>query len=146
MAKKTSLNEKQGVFVDEYLKDLNATQAAIRAGYSANTAKMQGSRLMTNDDIAAAIAERMEKRAKRVGITQDSVLADIEAIKADAMQAVPDKDGNMAMLDRPAALKSCELLAKHLGMFAEKVELTGADGGPIDHSITVRFVKPSGKR
>ena len=61
-------------FVREYLVDLNATQAAIRAGYSPKTAMQQGQRLLTRDDVQAAIQKEMTKRAKRTEITADAVL------------------------------------------------------------------------
>jgi phage terminase small subunit len=62
-------------FVSEYLIDLNATQAAIRAGYSENTAEVQGPRLLGNVRVQAAIAEATEQREKRTQITQDYVLS-----------------------------------------------------------------------
>ena len=69
-----SLNPKQQRFIDEYLIDLNATQAAIRAGYSQKTAGQQGERLLKNVEIQAALSERMNDRQKRTEITQDMVL------------------------------------------------------------------------
>ena len=73
-------------FVDEYLVDLNATQAAIRAGYSEKTAYSIGQRLLKNVEVQKMIANRMEERSKRTEITQDRVLTDIERIKQDAMR------------------------------------------------------------
>lgn len=69
-----ALTDKQQLFVDEYLVDLNATQAAIRAGYSPNTAEQQASRLLSNVKVQEAIREAQEKRAARVNITADMVL------------------------------------------------------------------------
>lgn len=69
------LTVKQRRFIDEYLTDLNATQAAIRAGYSKRTARQQGALNMANAAIGAAIAEAMEKRSERTAITADAVLA-----------------------------------------------------------------------
>lgn len=69
------LNLKQRAFVGEYLKDLNATQAAIRAGYSAKTAKQQGARLLTNADVQAALAEAMEARSERTRVDADWLLS-----------------------------------------------------------------------
>jgi phage terminase small subunit len=73
--------------VAEYLKDLNATQAAIRAGYSAKTAKQQGQRLLTNVDVQTALAGQMTARSERVKIDADWMLQrlgeDIEADMAD---------------------------------------------------------------
>ncbi|MHC8321214.1 terminase small subunit [Pseudomonas sp. GB2N2] len=68
------LTGKQALFVDEYLIDLNATQAAIRAGYSARTANEQGCRLLANVSVQAALQERMQKRAQKTEITQEKVL------------------------------------------------------------------------
>ena len=73
-AKPTVLNGKQLCFVREYLVDLNATQAAIRAGYSSNGAQVQGARLLTNAMVAAEIKKGMAEREKRTDITQDKVL------------------------------------------------------------------------
>jgi phage terminase small subunit len=69
-----SLNPKQLRFVDEYLIDLNGTQAAIRAGYSAKTANEQGARLLANVSISAIIKARQQERSERTEITQDMVL------------------------------------------------------------------------
>ncbi|MCT8655972.1 terminase small subunit, partial [Glaesserella parasuis] len=71
---KSKLTDKQQRFVEEYLIDLNATQAAIRAGYSEKTARSIGQRLLTFVDIQEAIQEAQNKRAARVNVTQDDVL------------------------------------------------------------------------
>lgn len=68
------LTDKQQLFVDEYLIDLNATQAAIRAGYSPKTAKSAGSRLLTNVDISNAIKERLKEKESELIATQDEIL------------------------------------------------------------------------
>jgi phage terminase small subunit len=73
-------NAKQETFAQEYLIDLNATKAAIRAGYAERSARQQGQRLLTNDDIAERIAELQEKREKRTEITADRVLQELAAI------------------------------------------------------------------
>jgi phage terminase small subunit len=75
-----SLNAKQKRFVAEYLIDLNATQAATRAGYSKKTANEQAARLLANVSVAAAVQAAMDKRAKRLEITSDSVLQEIAKI------------------------------------------------------------------
>ena len=69
--------DKQRAFVDEYLVDLNATQAAIRAGYSRHTANEQASRLLANVKIQKLIAERKAARVERTEITQDRVLQEL---------------------------------------------------------------------
>ena len=68
------LTPKQKAFVSEYLIDLNATQAAIRAGYSPKTANEQGARLLANVSIAQTIQKAMQDREQRTEITQDRVL------------------------------------------------------------------------
>lgn len=75
-----ALTPKQEAFVAEYLVDLNATQAAIRAGYSEKTAYSMGQRLLKNVEVAAAIAEAQAKRAERTEITQDRVLIELAKI------------------------------------------------------------------
>lgn len=125
------LTSKQQTFVDEYLIDLNATQAAIRAGYSQKTAGQIGENLLKKVEIQQSLTERMKAREERTEITQDKVIADIERIKQDAMQRVQDRDGNMIMANHSAALKAAELQGKHLGMFRDKIEHVGKDGGPI---------------
>ena len=74
------LSPKRERFVNEYLIDLNATQAAIRAGYSLKTAKMQGSRLMTNDDVKAHVESMRAIVAEQFDITRDRVLREYARI------------------------------------------------------------------
>lgn len=74
------ISAKQELFVDEYLIDLNATQAAIRAGYSPKTAEQQGSRLLSNVKVKGRVAEKMAERSKRCGINQDRVLQELARI------------------------------------------------------------------
>ena len=100
---------KQECFVEEYLIDLNATQAAIRSGYSKNTAKSQGQRLLTNVDIARAIATAQGHRTERTNITQDYVLESI----FEAMERCKKADS----FNATGVFKGAELLGKHLGMF-----------------------------
>lgn len=149
-----NLTPKQQRFVEEYLIDLNATQAAIRAGYSEKTANEQGSRLLANVSISEAIAEAQAKREERTQITQDYVLSNIQKVIERCMQqeAVQARDGSPLLIEGPegdlaclfefkenGALKGLELLGKHLGMFKDKIEHTGKDGGPIDLSLKVVF-------
>lgn len=75
-----ALTPKQRRFVDEYLIDLNATQAAIRAKYSAKTAASQGERMLRNVEIQRALAKRMKDREQRTEITQDRVLRELAKI------------------------------------------------------------------
>lgn len=74
------LTAKQQRFVEEYLIDLNATQAAIRAGYSPKTANEQGARLLANASVQEAIAKAMAERSRRTGISQDRVIQELARI------------------------------------------------------------------
>lgn len=71
------MTPKQERFVEEYLVDLNATQAAIRAGYSEKTANRQGSRLLSNADISAAIQKRASRITEKLEITQEKVASEL---------------------------------------------------------------------
>jgi phage terminase small subunit len=132
------LTPKQQKFVDEYLVDLNATQAAIRAGYSVKTANEQGTQNLAKLSIANAIQLRSKAIQQRTEITQEEVMKNIDLIRADAMQKIPDKDGNLVMLNHNAALKATELQGKRLVMWTEKVEHTGSvtiTASPLDEKI-----------
>ncbi|AOG22057.1 terminase small subunit [Acidovorax sp. RAC01] len=88
------LTPKQQRFVDEYMVDLNATQAAIRAGYSAHTANEQGSRLLANVSVQAAISIARKAQQERTGITADRVLTEIALVAfADARELVEVRKG-----------------------------------------------------
>ncbi len=76
----SKLTPKQEMFAEEFLIDLNATQAAIRAGYSKRTARSQGQRLLTNVDIAEAIQKLMAERGKRTEIEADAVIRELAKI------------------------------------------------------------------
>lgn len=86
----SEMNPKQAQFVREYLIDLNATQAAIRAGYSAKTAYSQGERLLKHVEVAKAIADAKEERAVRTDISADMVLRELLKIATADMADVTD--------------------------------------------------------
>lgn len=140
------LTAKQQMFCREYLVDLNATQAAIRAGYSEKTANEQAARLLANVSVKEYVQSLMDERASRVQITADYVIGSIHEITERCKQGVPvlDKEGQPTgewKFEPNAALKGCELLGKHLKLFTDKHEHTGKDGGAIDQNVTVRFVE-----
>ena len=141
-----SLTAKQQRFVEEYLIDLNATQAAIRAGYSKKTAAVIGAQNLIKLNIQKAIQEAQNKRSERTEITQEYVLKSIHSVVERCMQqeAVRARDGSPLLIEGPegdlaclfefkesGALKGLELLGKHLGMFKEKIEITGKDGANL---------------
>ena len=94
------LNDKQRVFVEEYLIDLNATQAAIRAGYSKKTAKDIGCENLAKPNIQQAIQEAMDKRSKRTEITADKVLQEIAKLGfSNMLDYITVQDNGLASID-----------------------------------------------
>lgn len=145
----SDLTDKQQRFVAEYLVDLNATQAAIRAGYSARTAGSVGGENLKKPEIAAAIQAAMNKRAERTQVDADYVLRTIVDTIERCKQAEPvrDRDGETTgeyKFDASAVLKGAELLGKHLRMFTDKTEVSGPDGGAIPTHVTFKIVRPNG--
>ena len=104
------LTNKQSRFVEEYLIDLNATQAAIRAGYSEKTAKSIGQENLTKPDIQECIQKQLDQRSERTEITADRVLQALAEIAYDT-----EKEQTR---DRIRAL---ELLGKHQVLFSDKL-------------------------
>ena len=124
-----NLTPKQQRFVEEYLIDLNATQAAIRAGYSEKTAQEIGSENLSKPMVAKAIAEAQEKLSNKAQVT-------VEMVVQGLLNEAKDLSEGSTQSARVSAWAH---LGKHLGMFKDKVEHTGKDGGPIDLSLKVVF-------
>lgn len=189
MAKMT---ERQKKFCNEYLIDLNVTQAAIRAGYTAKYADKRAYGLLDKPEIKEYIEKRMQAREKRTEITQDMVLKELAAIaftdgskyakvieknaydekgnpvinpetgeilryKAIAFKNTDEltdiekkaisgihkgKDG--MRVETYDKLKALELLGKHLGMFKDKVELSGSINNPFEGLTTEQLLKIAG--
>lgn len=123
------MTPRQQRFRDEYLVDLNGTQAAIRAGYSAQTAEAAASRLLRNVKVSEGIKVAMKERERRTEITADYVLSTIRDTVERCRQAEPvlNRDGEPTgeyRFDAQAVLKGTELLGKHLKMWTDKVETT----------------------
>ena len=149
------LTAKQKRFIEEYLIDLNATQAAIRAGYSPDTAGAIGHENLHKPEIRARIDKAVAERSKRTGINAERVIMelariglvnpgklinfdeamvrsdaaedDLAAIQSVKVKTIPTEDGDIVerevkLYDKNRAL---ELLGKHLGMFKDKMELSG---------------------
>ena len=110
------LTAKQERFVEEYIVDLNATQAAIRAGYSEKTARQTGSENLSKPYIQEAIAEAKQNRSDRLQVTQDGV------IKGLLREAQRDDD----KATHAARVQAWAHLGRHLGMFTDKVEHSGS--------------------
>ncbi len=155
------MTKKQKRFVEEYLIDLNATQAAIRAGYSPDTAGSIGAENLKKPEIKSRIDKAMAERSRRTGINQDRVLQELARIgfakitdvvdpetaeiRTDAsdddlacIQSIkikPNEFGTereVKLYDKKAALVD---LGKHLGLFKDKVELSG----DMDLNITIDY-------
>jgi len=121
------LTAKQARFVEEYLIDLNATQAAIRAGYTPNFAHTNAAKLLQNTTVMEAVQAAQAKLSEETLVTQKMV---IEGLLSEARLG---GEGS----SHSARVSAWAHLGKHLGMFVEKVEsknkteLTGEDGKPI---------------
>ncbi len=132
------LTPRQARFVDEYLIDLNATQAAIRAGYSAKNADKIGPKLVGKSRVAEAIEKAIAARSERTQVTQDWVLKTIYDTVERCKQAKPvldrqgdpvyveTPDGDMApayTFDSGAVLKGAEIAGRHLQMFKDIIQI-----------------------
>ena len=150
------LTDKQRRFIDEYLVDLNATQAAIRSGYSAKTAYRIGSELLQKTSVREAITNAMKERQVRTELTADEVIADLREVRDICMGRkkvrvvevakfegmVNASEIEVKMIDPAGANKALELLGKHLGMFSDKVDVT-SNGQTLQSGVlVVPEVKP----
>ncbi len=113
------LTPKQRRFVEEYLVDLNGTQAAIGAGYSKRTAQEQSSRLLSNVMVRRVIDAATEALSERTEVTVERVVNELSFVAFEGEHKTSDK------------LKALELLGRHLGMFKDKVEVEGKVPGGI---------------
>ena len=128
------LTVKQQCFCDEYLIDLNATQAAIRAGYSKKTANEQGSRLLANVNVKEYIADRMAEKEKKLIADQDEVLKYLTMVLRGQSQSeivVVENIGDFTSEarriqkapDEKERLKAAELLGKRYNLFSDKMKV-----------------------
>ena len=120
------LKPKELKFAEEWLKTTNATQSAIKAGYSERTAYSAGNRLLKKVDVKQYINERLAEM-------QESSIADtnevMQFLSSTMRGDIPDQFGlDPALNDR---LKAAELLGKRYKLFTDKQEISGADGEPI---------------
>lgn len=122
-----ALTSKQKRFVQEYMVDLNATQAAVRAGYSRKTAGSIGQENLKKPAIQAELQVLMQERGEKTTISQEMVVKELQKIAfADA------SDVAVSELKYSNKIRALELLGKHLGMYVEKVEHSGEAGIRIE--------------
>lgn len=114
------LNEKQKMFCEEYIIDLNATQSAIRAGYSEKTARQIGAKLLTKVDIQLYIEKLMQDKKDKLIAKQDEVLEFLTGTMRGEEKDAFGLDANLT--DR---IKCAELLGKRYGTFKEQVNVNG---------------------
>lgn len=167
------MTEKQKIFADEYLIDLNATRAYRKAYPSVKkdeTAAQAGSRMLRNVKVAEYIAERMQARQERTEITQDRVLEELAAIAfASATDYAEVKDDQVFIKDTAGLSenqikaiagikqgkfgievklndkeKALELLGRHLGMFKDRVEVSGLEEEKTKLSDLIRQMRGDG--
>ena len=146
MPKVTGLTQKEKAFVEEYFIDLNQTKAAIRAGYSAKTARAAGCRLAHKEAVAAAIAKEREKRSHRISLDADRVVQELARIAFASPRDILDTDGVGEAQDGGGArysvkikrgdsrggeveerevklgdkLRALDMLCKHLNLYEDK--------------------------
>lgn len=160
------MTKKQKLFIEEYLIDLNATQSAIRAGYSSDTAYSIGQENLKKPEIKNHIDKALAERSRRTGISQDRVIQELARIAFVKMTDVVDPDTCQIRYDATdddiaciegikykrsesetgssierevkfaSKLKALEHLGKHLGMFREKVDLTVDASGKLDDILS----------
>ena len=178
------LSPRLHAFVREYLTDLNATRAYVRAGYSPSSADANAQRVMRIPKVARAIARAQEQRARAVGVSQADVLHEMSLLSNScidhylvtddghvqpapgapdgvmrAIQSIKrkthvhlDKEGSetgrtydveIRLWDKPQPLK---LMGRHVGLFADRVEHTGKNGGPIETVSKIErvVIEPNG--
>ena len=168
------LTPKQKIFCDEYLIDLNATRAYKKAYINIkndDTAAVNGNRLLRNAKVKEYLDKRMKDREKRTEITQDMVLKELAAIAfSNGADFAKVTDDNMVRIiptdelseDKKKAIsaiketkfginietcdkvKALELIGKHLGMFKDKVELSGNVNNPYEGLTTEQLLKIAG--
>ncbi len=179
------LTNKQKLFCKEYMVDLNATQSAIRAGYSKKTANEQAGRLLVNVSVQAEIQKLMDKRSARLDLKADDILNEIKTIAFSDIKDYLSFDENGVIfkdseeienskviseissqktitrsggsgdnkdetervnfkLKLHDKLKALELAGRHLKLFTDRVELSGAVKTPVTTVRLIEVKKPDG--
>lgn len=129
----SSMTDKQEAFAREYLVDCNATQAAMRAGYSARTASQTGHELLGKPAVTERITELKAEREQRTEITADQTLADLRYVADQAIGRAPVRkvamvngefvEGEVHETNIPGAARALELLARHQGDMGDQISV-----------------------
>ena len=131
----SELTSKQEAFCEEYMIDLNGTQAAIRAGYKEDNAKQMATENLSKPIIADRIAELKAERSSRTLVDADYVINGLLEVHKRCLQAEPvmvrgeegmEESGEFKF-EHSGANKSLELLGKHLGIFTDRLDLTARE-------------------
>lgn len=165
------LTPKQKRFVEEYIISLNASDAARKAGYSEKSSGWIGQQLLVKTHVLEAIQSALQKRSAKTQVTAEMVITelakiafadvrklfddqgllksttDLDDFTAGAVGSIEAADGTelklplkkIRMCDKKGAL---ELLGKHLGMFSDRIALSGPDNGPIKAEVSLAIPEP----
>jgi phage terminase small subunit len=117
-----NLTVRQRRFVEEYLRDFNGAAAVLRAGYNTKHAARLAHEMLAHPGIRAAMDELTIQNAKETTLKPEYVMKKIQSTLERA-----EAEGN-----HTAVLRACELMARAMGMFIERQEISGRDGGPIE--------------
>lgn len=114
-----ALNAKQRLFVNQYLRDRNATRAYIAAGYSSKGAGVAAHKLLKNTKVKIAVEKGLARLEAKIEVSAERVIRTIAELAFHTTD-----------IKKSDKLKACELLGKHFGQFKDVQEITGKDGGP----------------
>lgn len=129
------MTPKQQAFVREYLIDLNATQAAIRAGYSAKTAGQIGPELLGKTKIRDAIQEEMDRRGRRIEINADKVLGEIAKLSFADIRKIFTEDGRLL----PAHMLPDDIAASISSIEVVTTRVPGSEPVEVEHTSKIKF-------
>lgn len=150
-----NLTDKQEAFCQEYVVDMNATQAAIRAGYKENTARSMACKMLTKVNIQERIAELKQERCQRTKIDADWVLMAAKKIYDRCMQEEPilDREGKPVVVtdgngelvaaykfDSSGANKALDTIGKHVDVQAFNDKVTSEVTHKVDKSLAERLL------
>ena len=142
----TELKKRYELFCQEYVVDYNGTQAAIRAGYKEGSARVTASKMLTNANILARVRELQHEQVERLAVSQDYVVMQLLDTYKRCLEETPVMkfDPELGELvetgkyqfDSKGALRALELLGKHLGMYNDKLHVSGQiNTGQLDNVL-----------